>query len=61
MASPQINFPDEQNELRYGLKVLTDAGITPEQVDTIREKLGLGRGKIPYNKETTGLRRYMVQ
>lgn len=61
MASPQINFPDDQNELRYGLKVLTDAGVTPEQLENIREKIGLGNGKVPYNKETTGLRRYMVQ
>ena len=61
MPSPQISFPDDQAEVRYGLKVLVDAGITPEQVDRIREKLGNGKGKIPYNKETTGLRRFMVQ
>ena len=61
MPSPQINFPDEQAELRYGLKVLVEAGLTPEQVDKIREKVGNGPGKIPYNKETTGLRRFMVQ
>ena len=61
MPLPQISFPDDQAEVRYGLKVLVDAGITPEQVDRIREKLGHGKGKIPYNKETTGLRRFMVQ
>jgi hypothetical protein len=61
MPLPQINFPNDQAEVRYGLKVLVDAGITPEQVDRIREKLGNGKGKIPYNKETTGLRRFMVQ
>lgn len=61
MPLPQISFPNDQAEVRYGLKVLVDAGITPEQVDRIREKLGHGKGKIPYNKETTGLRRFMVQ
>ena len=61
MPSPQINFPDEKAELRYGLKVLVEAGLTPEQIDKMREKVGNGPGKIPYNKETTGLRRFMVQ
>ena len=32
MPSPQINFPDEKAELRYGLKVLVEAGLTPEQI-----------------------------
>ena len=61
MPSPQINFPDEKAELRYGLKVLVEAGLTPEQIDKMREKVGNGPGKVPYNKETTGLRRFMVQ
>jgi hypothetical protein len=61
MPSPQISFPDEKAELRYGLKVLVEAGLTPEQIDKMREKVGNGPGKIPYNKETTGLRRFMVQ
>ena len=61
MPSPQINFPDEKAELRYGLKVLVEAGLTPEQIDKMREKVGNGPGKIPYNKEMTGLRRFMVQ
>lgn len=61
MPSPQISFPDQQAELRHGLRVLIDAGLTPEQVDNIREKIGAGPGKIPYNKETIGLRRFMVQ
>ncbi len=42
MPLPQISFPNDQAEVRYGLKVLVDAGITPEQVDRIREKLGNG-------------------
>ena len=61
MASPQINFPDDQAELRYGLRILVEAGLTPEQVDKIRDKVGNGPGKVPYNKETIGMRRYMVQ
>lgn len=61
MPTPLINFPDEQSELRHGLKVLVDSGLTFEQVEKIREKIGYGPGKIPYTKETTGLRRYMVQ
>lgn len=61
MPSPQINFPDDQAELRYGLRVLVEAGLTPEQIDKIRDKIGKGPGKIPYNKETVGLRRFMVQ
>ena len=61
MPSPQINFPDDQAELRYGLRVLVDAGLTPEQIDKMRDKVGNGPGKVPYNKETIGLRRFMVQ
>ena len=61
MASPIINFPDDQSEVRHSLKVLIDSGLTIEQVEKIREKIGNGPGKIPYTKETTGLRRYMVQ
>ena len=61
MAKPEISFPDPQAELRHGVRVLMDAGLTPEQIENIRERIGLGPGKIPYNKETTGLRRFMVQ
>ena len=61
MATPIINFPDDQSEVRHSLKVLVDSGLTLEQVEKIREKIGNGPGKIPYTKETTGLRRYMVQ
>ena len=61
MPLPIVNFPDEQAELRYGLRVLVEAGLTPEQVDKIRDKVGNGPGKIPYTKESIGLRRFMVQ
>lgn len=61
MAKPEIAFPDPQAELRHGLRVLVEAGLTPEQIENIRDRVGLGAGKIPYNKETTGLRRFMVQ
>jgi hypothetical protein len=61
MASPEITFPDHTAELRHGLRVLVEAGLTPEQVEKIRDKVGVGQGKIPYNKELIGLRRFMVQ
>lgn len=61
MPSPQISFPDDETELRHGVRVLMEAGIKPEQIEKIRDKLGRGPGRIPYNKETVGLRRYMVQ
>ena len=61
MPSPQISFPDEETELRHGVRVLMEAGIKPEQIEKIRDKLGRGPGRIPYNKETVGLRRFMVQ
>ena len=40
MPSPQISFPDDQAELRYGLRVLVDAGLTLEQIDKMRDKVG---------------------
>jgi hypothetical protein len=61
MPSPQISFPDEETELRHGVRVLMEAGIKPEQIEKIRDKIGRGPGRIPYNKETVGLRRFMVQ
>lgn len=61
MPSPQISFPDDETELRHGVRVLMEAGIKPEQIEKIRDRLGRGPGRIPYNKETVGLRRFMVQ
>jgi hypothetical protein len=61
MPSPQISFPDDETELRHGVRVLMEAGIKPEQIEKIRDRVGRGPGRIPYNKETVGLRRFMVQ
>ena len=61
MPLPDISFASEEEQLKYGVKVLIEAGFSPEQIDTIRHKLGVGPGKIPYNKELMGQRRYMVQ
>jgi DNA-binding CsgD family transcriptional regulator len=61
MPRPEIAFPDHQAELRHGLNVLVEAGLTIEQIEKIRDKVGNGPGKIPYNKELIGMRRFMVQ
>lgn len=61
MARSEIYFKDGEEELQYGVKVLTEAGFTPAQIERIRDKVGNGPGKIPYDKETVGQRRYMVQ
>jgi len=61
MAKPEIHFTDSEEELQYGVKVLVESGFTPQQIERIRDKIGVGPGKIPYDKETVGQRRYMVQ
>ena len=61
MPLPEIDFPDKEQQLKYGVKVLLEAGMTPQQIEHIRDRVGTGPGKIPYTKELTGLRRYMVQ
>lgn len=61
MAKPEIVFESSEQELQYGLKVLVEAGMTLEQIDRIRNKVGVGPGKIPYDKDTVGQRRFMVQ
>lgn len=61
MARPEITFQDPEEELQYGVKVLMDAGFTPRQIERIRDEVGVGPGKIPYDKELVGQRRYMVQ
>ena len=61
MAKPEITFEGSEQELQYGLKVLVEAGMTLEQIDRIRNKVGVGPGKIPYDKDTVGQRRFMVQ
>lgn len=61
MAKPEIHFTDSEEELQYGVKVLVESGFSPQQIERIRDKIGVGPGKIPYDKETVGQRRYMVQ
>lgn len=61
MAQSEVIFDDSEQELQYGLKVLTEAGMTIEQIDHIRNKVGRGPGKIPYDKDSVGKRRFMVQ
>lgn len=61
MPSPEIDFSSKEEQLQYAVKTLVEAGFTPEQVDKIRTKVGLGPGKIPYTQEITGQRRFMVQ
>ena len=38
MARPDLEFSDGQEELKYGVKVLLDAGLTPEDIEKIRKK-----------------------
>ena len=61
MAKPEIHFADSEQELQYGVKVLVESGFSAQQIERIRDKGGVGPGKIPYDKETVGQRRYMVQ
>jgi len=61
MAQPELQFASEEDQLKYGTKVLMEAGFSPQQIEHIRERVGSGPNKIPYTKELTGMRRYMVQ
>jgi hypothetical protein len=61
MARPDISFESTEQQLEYSLKVLTQAGFTPLQIERIRNEVGVGKNKIPYDKESTGWRRFMVQ
>lgn len=61
MPQPEITFSSPEEQLKYSIKILVEAGFTPHQIETIRNKAGLGNGRIPYSKELTGQRRYMVQ
>jgi Trp operon repressor len=60
MAKPEISFPSSEEELNYGVKTLLEAGFSVKQIDRIRNEVGVGPGKIPYNKETVGHRRHMT-
>ena len=58
MAQPEISFKDQEECLRYAVKVLTDAGLTPEEIERVRAKNKPG---VTMNKSVVGQRRYMVQ
>lgn len=58
MARPDIEFTSPEEELKYGVKVLLQAGLTPQEIEKIREKNKPGATMA---KELIGLRRYMVQ
>jgi len=58
MPRPEIEFKSEQEELKYGVKVLLEAGLTPQDIERIREKCKPGQNM---SKELIGLRRFMVQ
>lgn len=58
MARPDINFSSPEEELKYGVKVLLQAGMTPQDIERIRERCKPGQNM---SKELIGLRRYMVQ
>lgn len=60
MAKPDIEFATPDEELNYGVRTLMEAGFTAKQIDQIRNEAGVGPGKIPYNKESTGRRRHMT-
>ena len=60
MAKPDIEFTTPDEELNYGVRTLMEAGFTPKQIDQVRNELGIGPGKIPYGKESTGRRRHMT-
>ena len=60
MAKPDIEFATPDEELNYGVRTLMEAGFTAKQIDQVRNELGVGPGKIPYSKESTGRRRHMT-
>lgn len=60
MPKPDLEFATPDEELNYGVRTLMEAGFTPKQIDQVRNELGIGPGKIPYGKESTGRRRHMT-
>jgi Trp operon repressor len=63
MARPEIEFSSSDEELEYAVKALVKAGFSPHQIETIRNKKSTGGNNQvnSYDKETLGLRRWMVQ
>jgi len=58
MAQPEIVFKDKEECTSYALKVLLDAGLTPEEIERVRAKNKPGQ---TMSKDIVGQRRYMVQ
>lgn len=58
MPRPEIEFDSPEEELKYGVKVLLQAGLSPQEIEKIREKNKPGQN---FSKDLIGLRRYMVQ
>lgn len=58
MAQPEIIFKDKEECTRYAVKVLLDAGLTPEEIERVRVKNKPGQ---TMSKDIVGQRRYMVQ
>lgn len=55
----EVSFATEEDQLRYGVQVLIEAGYSPSQIETMR-----GAGKVNgrnYAKELVAQRRHMVQ
>ena len=61
MPRPEIEFATPEEEEAYARKALIKAGISETQYEAIRQfKTDQKAGQV-YNKETTGMRRWMVQ
>lgn len=58
MARPDIEFTSPEEELKYGVKVLIQAGLSPQEIEQVRDKCKPG---VNMSKDLIGLRRYMVQ
>ena len=38
MALPEITFDSPEEELKYGVKVLIEAGLSPQDIEKIRDR-----------------------
>ena len=61
MARPEIEFTSDDEELQFAVKALNRAGITVQQMESVRGLKNKGGGGTAYSKEMLGLRRWMVQ
>jgi Trp operon repressor len=63
MARPEIEFSSPDEELEYAVKALVKAGFSANQIESIRNKKSNGGvdHANAYDKDTLGLRRWMVQ